>query len=741
MPLDNFPYSNFHALNLDWILKVVKRFEEEYTGIKDALDHAIAAIEGAEGSSIAAIGSAEAASLSSIQAQTAADLQSIATQTQTDLAALTTAKNTIVAAIEAQYRNSIANIPPDYTALLAALAQTYDPASTYLHGDFRWYNGSLYYALVDITTPEAWTAAHWTEAPMGDAVAYVTRGLDDVKEVVLPNNLVKTLHTGGGINYNNGTQYASENSMYSDYIPVSGSAIVYSRIATPGSSAGYGIAQYNANQEYITGQRAVVNADSLGFVLQEIPLNSATAFVRLTWSVLLNQSDCAVYIAEQYHNNLQNASAEHTAELADHETRLSDVETVVQEDILRQTPIDYSTADDILGFITTANKWNTTTSQANRSYVIPVPLWAQKCTVTAPSAQLTLVSVVTALPEQDGDTMQYAEGSGRIAVTAGNTVTVNIPDFPNPEGGPYYLIVLKYYSGADRTPASSYFSATNINDVYRIAEAVEPYIPDYTNKKFSVLGDSISTFVYTADKVDGKAPAGCTTNYPGNPVQYQNSDVTSPDLTWWGHVKEFFGMVLGVNESWAGSTIGYNSNYTDNGKYTADNCMCSEARIGHLDDNGTPDLILIFGGTNDINHHKSGSATRFSVGQLDNTHNPYDFDNFPMVTDTYYGAITTMILRIQHAYPNATILMILPYFCTYTHTSQGDRSTPYDQNEWSKAAIAVCDYLGVEYLDLRKIINLYDVSALLFDGLHPNSTGMEAIAKAVIHKLEMMFTN
>ena len=97
-----------------------------------------------------------------------------------------------------------------------------------------------------------------------------------------------------------------------------------------------------------------------------------------------------------------------------------------------------------------------------------------------------------------------------------------------------------------------------------------------------------------------------------------------------------------------------------------------------------------------------------------------------------------MLLRIQHSYPNATILMVLPYFCTYTHTSGGDIATPYDQKQWCDAAIDVCGYLGVEYLDLRTIINLYDVSTLLFDGLHPKAIGMSAIAKAVIHKLDSM---
>lgn len=40
--------------------------------------------------------------------------------------------------------------------------------------------------------------------------------------------------------------------------------------------------------------------------------------------------------------------------------------------------------------------------------------------------------------------------------------------------------------------------------------------------------------------------------------------------------------------------------------------------------------------------------------------------------------------------------------------------------------------------ETKKIMNMYDVQTLLFDDLHPNATGMEAIARAVMHKLDTM---
>lgn len=328
--------------------------------------------------------------------------------------------------------------------------------------------------------------------------------------------------------------------------------------------------------------------------------------------------------------------------------------------------------------------------------------------------------------------------TGEMPILNGTEYSYTLSAIDVPNGAKYARFTWNVDLNVDNFAVYDYAQCNNTIDAE--IERLKSYHPNYNGKKLSILGDSISTFAAESEKTDGKAAEGCTTNYPGNPVKYSNSDVTNVDATWWGQVLKQFGMVLGINESWAGSTIGYNPEQTSSGKYTADNCLCSAARIGHLGENGTPDLIIVFGGTNDINHHLvgAGSATRYAVGELDSTHNPYDFDNFPMVTDTYYGSITTMLLRIQHTYPNATILMLLPYFCTYTHTSSGDRATPYDQDVWCNAAIDVCKFLGVDYLDLRTIINLYDVSSLLFDGLHPKANGMVAIAKAVIHKLNNM---
>lgn len=39
--IHKFPYSNFHELNLDWIISEVKKLREEFTGVKKEIDDAV----------------------------------------------------------------------------------------------------------------------------------------------------------------------------------------------------------------------------------------------------------------------------------------------------------------------------------------------------------------------------------------------------------------------------------------------------------------------------------------------------------------------------------------------------------------------------------------------------------------------------------------------------------------------------------------------------------------------------
>lgn len=102
---------------------------------------------------------------------------------------------------------------------------------------------------------------------------------------------------------------------------------------------------------------------------------------------------------------------------------------------------------------------------------------------------------------------------------------------------------------------------------------------DYQNKRFCVLGDSISTFA-------GYTPAEAVFY---NSYMQRITGVTSVDQTWWMQTINHFGGVLGVNNSYSGSTV-YGTRPTSGN---------SDERTQALGAEGEPDVILINLGGND----------------------------------------------------------------------------------------------------------------------------------------------
>lgn len=70
---------------------------------------------------------------------------------------------------------AIASIPADYSDLLAAIAPNYSSLTFPVpKGKFCWYDGDLYRAKDTISSSEAWTAAHWDAAVVGDELIPAT---------------------------------------------------------------------------------------------------------------------------------------------------------------------------------------------------------------------------------------------------------------------------------------------------------------------------------------------------------------------------------------------------------------------------------------------------------------------------------------------------------------------------------------------------------------------------------------
>lgn len=247
------------------------------------------------------------------------------------------------------------------------------------------------------------------------------------------------------------------------------------------------------------------------------------------------------------------------------------------------------------------------------------------------------------------------------------------------------------------------------NDFDNTENILQNIIKQYNGKTLSILGDSISTYL---DYIPSE-----------NRSRYPEGDVDSVDKTYWKKIIDTLGMKLGINESWAGSMVSWDGT-TESNDIGKNKYIASTTRISHLGNNGTPDIILIFAGTNDIGHD-------VEIGEVSDINYEQDITNLPV--STFSEAYMTMIMRVQYHYPDSKILVLTPGFAKYTsYTSY----TPDRLNQYINKIIEVCEIMGVDIIDTRKIgFNMYNIDDLTIDGLHPNAKGMELLSDSILKKM------
>lgn len=229
----------------------------------------------------------------------------------------------------------------------------------------------------------------------------------------------------------------------------------------------------------------------------------------------------------------------------------------------------------------------------------------------------------------------------------------------------------------------------------------------YCGKKFSILGDSISTLA-------GYNPKGYKVFFDGESCE--KSGVEKMQDTWWGKVIDFFGGELLVNNSWSGSRVTRlpnNDNLFPSG--------CSDERTGGLHINGVkPDVIIVYLGTND-----------WAFGaELDGTRLLIDKSNMQY----FAAAYETMLEKTKTNYPNAEI-----WCCTLNTTfmsSNPSFSFPY---EYGGTHIEKYNQIIKDTVDMNncKIIDLYSyhIPYDSIDGSHPNADGMNTLATLIIREI------
>lgn len=202
--------------------------------------------------------------------------------------------------------------------------------------------------------------------------------------------------------------------------------------------------------------------------------------------------------------------------------------------------------------------------------------------------------------------------------------------------------------------------------------------------KFSILGDSISTFEGYIEEVGHSW-------YPKEP---DFNNVQSVNETWWKMFEAEFGSTVEVNNSYSGSPIAYDdwNNGIDSGAKTW-------SFIGRSGNIGNPNLIIVFGGTNDSSIINGYGGT---VGE-------YKYANW---TDddltAYRPALAFLLNKLQTDHPDAQIVFML--------------------GDWIIASVKestriICEHYNVPCVELTNVT---------MAGGHPDKAGMVTIKNKLI---------
>ena len=201
------------------------------------------------------------------------------------------------------------------------------------------------------------------------------------------------------------------------------------------------------------------------------------------------------------------------------------------------------------------------------------------------------------------------------------------------------------------------------------------------NLTVSFLGDSITTYTEAI-------PSAYPSYYPT-----QGCDVNSVEKTWWYQVLSQTGYQLIMNNSYSGSKV-----------TSGDGCARTIERIQNLSkDNVTPDIIIIYMGTNDLTHR--------------------------VEINTFEKGYREMLQLIKQECDDAIVYVL--NFPSMKH--QGFLNERLAYNE---VIAKIAKENNLILVDIASVITEGNYSEYLFAGAHPNALGMQLISNKVIETIE-----
>lgn len=221
---------------------------------------------------------------------------------------------------------------------------------------------------------------------------------------------------------------------------------------------------------------------------------------------------------------------------------------------------------------------------------------------------------------------------------------------------------------------------------------------DYQGKYFSILGDSIST-------LEGYSQPDFAAFY--DTEKKLLSGVLTPADTWWGQVVDALGGRLLVNNSFSGSTV------CKLPAYEIESYGCSDERTGRLrSDAVTPDVIMVYIGTNDWGHGLAPTPNGWHTGPL----------------TVFSEAYRTMLEKLQINYPEAEIWCFTLAVSKFPEGTFPYRYRGYHMEEYCNVIRTLAAQYGCRLIDLYHNAEPYET----IDDFHPSARGMQTLATAVI---------
>lgn len=229
----------------------------------------------------------------------------------------------------------------------------------------------------------------------------------------------------------------------------------------------------------------------------------------------------------------------------------------------------------------------------------------------------------------------------------------------------------------------------------------------------------------------------------GTPLNYGNAF----DTIWWNQVSNYLGMEVLANVSWSGASISSHEGDKEDYKTSYAWHPSQIAKLAQRNSEGvleTPDVVIVYRGTNDMSHSPYSKLGTFSaestaVPQTDVSGNDYNFKD----------AYAILISKIREAYPKAVILICtLNVFKRITYDHFPTRNGVYTLPQLNNAIREVANVMGVGLIEFDKdgitFENCYSEGYITDSATtptHPNAKGHTQMAKKAVADMQAYITS